>query len=75
MTSINNTNSALTGRATAGSHLTKPGFDRGDISACDVIDAPEWVPTGSHAFYEITGANWVYQVVFAEHFRAGVVFA
>ena len=75
MAHINNINSALTGRAWVGPNLTKPGFGPGDVSARDVIDAPEWVPTGSHELYECKGAGWTHQVVFAEHFRAGVVFA
>ena len=75
MANINNINSALTGSGWLKPNLAKPDFGPADFAARDVIDAPDWVPTGGHQLYECSGAGWKHQLIWAEQFRAGVVFA
>lgn len=74
MAHINNLNSALTGSEWVAPGCTKAGFDPGDFSTRDVIDAPEWVPTGGHELYELNGSGWTHLIVFGEHSRAGRVY-
>ena len=63
---------AVTGRQSLNTPELKTGFELGEYGTRDQIDAPNWVPTGSHELYRSMGSGWSSSVVFGEHIRAGV---
>lgn len=64
--------SAITGTATAAQGL-KPGMWAADFAAHDVIDAPGYVPSGSHENYEIKLSSGTHAFVFGESIRPGAL--
>lgn len=72
MPTINIINSPVTGSNWVVPSRRKPGCEHDDFGARDLIDAPDWVPTGSHELHETQGNGWTHQIVFGEHFRAGL---
>lgn len=62
---------AITGTQMLGSHELKAGIGCGSFETSGQIDAPHWVPTGSHELHETQGNGWTHQIVFGEHYRAG----
>lgn len=72
MAHINIINSPVTGSNWVAPNCRKPGLAYDDFGMRDVIDAADWVPTGSHELHETHGNGWTHQIVFGEHFRAGL---
>jgi hypothetical protein len=64
-------NTAITGTSRLFPGDIKPGIDLGDLDTRSLIDAPIWVPTGSHELYETQGRGWTISNIFGEHVRPG----
>ena len=64
--------SAVTGRQWLGLSDLKTGMELGEFGTKDQIDAPQWVPSGSHEMQQSSGGVWSHSIVYGEHIRAGV---
>ena len=64
-------NTTITGTSSLFAQNLKPGIDLGDLDTRSLIDAPIWVPTGSHELYRSTRSGWSPSIVSGEHLRPG----
>lgn len=62
-----------TGSAWVGPRELKAGWPPGDPAARDIIDAPEWVPTGSQRVSEYDSGGVQIRTIYGEELRPGCV--